>query len=278
MNMTLTFADDDLTVHRMGFGAGRLVGPNFYGEPKDSEVASSVLRRAVELGVDLIDTADSYGPEINERQIAEALSPYPHNVVIATKGGYTRPGRSWVENGTPKHLRAACDASLRRLKVDRIDLYQLHAPDSAVPLEESVGALEELRREGKIRHIGLSNVNTAELRDVRKIAPIASVQNHYNIAYRESDDVVDACEHAKIAFLAYFPVDAGALARARGPLANVAKRHNATPAQIALAWLLHRSPAIIPIPGTSSVDHLEENMAAAKISLTLAEIGELDEV
>jgi aryl-alcohol dehydrogenase-like predicted oxidoreductase len=174
-------------------------------------------------------------------------------------------------------LRAACEASLRRLKLDRIDLYQLHAPDSDVPLEESVGALEELRREGKIRHIGLSNVNTAELRDMSKIAPIASVQNHYNVAYRDSDDVVDACEHAKIAFLAYFPVDAGGLARTRGPLAHVAKRHGATPAQIALAWLLHRSPVIVPIPGTSSIDHLEENMAAAKVSLTSAEMGELDE-
>jgi aryl-alcohol dehydrogenase-like predicted oxidoreductase len=262
----------------MGFGAGRLVGPNFYGEPKDPEVAAGVLRHAVELGVDLIDTADSYGPGINERQIADAFSPYPHGLVVATKGGYTRPAGSWVENGTPKHLRAACEASLRRLKLECIDLYQLHAPDSNVPLEESVGALEELWREGKIRHIGLSNVNTAELRDVRKIAPIASVQNHYNVAYRESDDVVDACEHAKIAFLAYFPVDAGALARARGPLARVAKRHDATPAQIALAWLLHRSPFIAPIPGTSSLDHLEENMAAANISLTAAEMGELDEV
>jgi aryl-alcohol dehydrogenase-like predicted oxidoreductase len=277
MTTTLTIGDD-LTVHRMGFGAGRLVGPNFYAEPKDAKAARAVLRRALELGVDVIDTADSYGPEINERQIAEALHPYPPNVVIATKGGYTRPRGSWVEDGRPEYLRAACEASLRRLKLERIDLYQLHAPDPDVPLEESVGALEELRREGKIRYIGLSNVNTAELRDMRKIAPIASVQNDYNVGRRDSDDVVDACEQAQIAFLAYFPVDAGGLARARGPLAHVAKRHAATPAQIALAWLLHRSPAIIPIPGTSSLDHLEQNIAAAKIGLSLAEMGELDEL
>jgi len=265
----------DLTVHRMGFGAGRILGPNFYGEPGDPEAARAVLRQAAELGVDLIDTADSYGPEINERQIAETLFPYPPNLVIATKGGYTRPRRSWVPDGGPEHLRAACEASLRRLRLERIDLYQLHAPDPGVPLEESVGALDELRREGKIRHIGLSNVNTAELRDIRKIAPIASVQNEYNVAQRESDDVVDACEHAGIAFLAYFPIDAGSLSRARGGLARVAQRHHVTPAQIALAWLLHRSPAIVPIPGTSSLRHLEENVAAAEIALTKEDLAEL---
>jgi pyridoxine 4-dehydrogenase len=265
----------DLTVHRMGFGAGRILGPNFYGEPGDPEAARAVLRQAAELGVDLIDTADSYGPEINERQIAETLFPYPRNLVIATKGGYTRPRRSWVPDGRPEHLRAACEASLRRLRLERIDLYQLHAPDPGVPLEESVGALDELRREGKIRHIGLSNVNTAELRDIRKIAPIASVQNEYNVAQRESDDVVDACEHAAIAFLAYFPIDAGSLSRARGGLARVAQRHQVTPAQIALAWLLHRSPAIVPIPGTSSLRHLEENVAAAKMALTKEDLAEL---
>jgi len=265
----------DLTVHRMGFGAGRILGPNFYGEPGDPEAARAVLRQAAELGVDLIDTADSYGPEINERQIAETLFPYPRNLVIATKGGYTRPRRSWVPDGGPEHLRAACEASLRRLRLERIDLYQLHAPDPGVPLEESVGALDELRREGKIRHIGLSNVNTAELRDIRKIAPIASVQNEYNVAQRESDDVVDACEHAAIAFLAYFPIDAGSLSRARGGLARVAQRHQVTPAQIALAWLLHRSPAIVPIPGTSSLRHLEENVAAAEIALTKEDLAEL---
>jgi pyridoxine 4-dehydrogenase len=265
----------DLTVHRMGFGAGRILGPNFYGEPDDPEAARAVLRRAVELGVDLVDTADSYGPEINERQIAETLFPYPPNLVIATKGGYTRPRRSWVPDGRPEHLRAACEASLRRLRLERIDLYQLHAPDPGVPLEESVGALDELRREGKIRHIGLSNVNTAELGDISKIAPIASVQNEYNIAQRESDDVVDACEHAGIAFLAYFPIDAGSLSRSRGAPARVAQRHQVTPAQIALAWLLHRSPAIVPIPGTSSLRHLEENLGAAKISLSKEDLTEL---
>src|ERR1700676_2284442 len=264
----------DLTVHRMGFGAGRILGPNFYGEPGDPEAARAVLRRAAELGVDLIDTADSYGPEINERQIAETLFPYPPNLVIATKGGYERPRRSWVPNGKPEHLRAACEGSLRRLRLERIDLYQLHAPDPGVPLEESVGALAELRREGKIRHIGLSNVNTAELRDIRKIAPIASVQNEYNVAQRESDVVV-ACEHAGIAFLAYFPIDAGSLSRARGGLARVAQRHHVTPAQTALAWLLHRSPAIVPIPGTSSLRHLEENVAAAEIALTKEDLAEV---
>jgi pyridoxine 4-dehydrogenase len=265
----------DLTVHRMGFGAGRILGPNFYGEPDDPEAARAVLRRAVELGVDLVDTADSYGPEINERQIDDALFPYPPNLMIATKGGYTRPRRSWVPEGRPEHLRAACEASLRRLRLERIDLYQLHAPDPDVPLEESVGALDELRTEGKIRHIGLSNVNTAELRDIRKIAPIASVQNEYNIAQRESDDVVDACEHAGIAFLAYFPIDAGSLSRGRGAVARVAQRHQVAPAQIALAWLLHRSPAIVPIPGTSSLRHLEENLGAAKISLSKEDLAEL---
>jgi aryl-alcohol dehydrogenase-like predicted oxidoreductase len=275
MSETLTIGGD-LTVGRMGFGAGRVVGPNFYGEPDDPAAARAVLRRVVELGIDLIDTADSYGPEINERQIADALHPYPSNLVIATKGGYTRPRGSWVPNGRPDHLRVACEASLRRLKLERIDLYQLHAPDPNVKLEESVGALEELRREGKIRHIGLSNVNTAELRDIRKIAPIAAVQNEYNVGQRESDDVVDACEEAGIAFLAYFPIDAGGLARARGALATVAKRHSVTPTQIALAWLLHRSPCIVPIPGTSSLAHLAENVAAARIQLSAEDLTALD--
>jgi aryl-alcohol dehydrogenase-like predicted oxidoreductase len=275
MNETLTIGGD-LTVGRMGFGAGRVVGPNFYGEPDDAATARTVLRRVVELGVDLIDTADSYGPEINERQIAGALYPYPSNLMIATKGGYTRPRGSWTPNGRPDHLRTACEASLRRLKLERIDLYQLHAPDPNVELEESVGALEELRREGKIRHIGLSNVNTAELRDIRKIAPIAAVQNEYNVGQRESDDVVDACEEAGIAFLAYFPIDAGGLARARGALATIAKRHSVTPTQIALAWLLHRSPCIVPIPGTSSLAHLAENVAAARIQLSAEDLTALD--
>jgi aryl-alcohol dehydrogenase-like predicted oxidoreductase len=275
MNETLTIGGD-LTVGRMGFGAGRVVGPNFYGELDDPAAARAVLRRVVELGIDLIDTADSYGPEINERQIADALYPYPSNLAIATKGGYTRPRGSWVPNGRPDHLRAACEASLRRLKLERIDLYQLHAPDPNVALEESVGALEELRREGKIRHIGLSNVNTAELRDIRKIAPIAAVQNEYNVGQRESDDVVDACEEAGIAFLAYFPIDAGGLARSRGALASVAKRHAVTATQIALAWLLHRSPCILPIPGTSSLAHLAENVAAARIRLSAEDLTALD--
>ena len=266
MNPTFMLGGE-LEVRRLGFGAMRVVA--------DPDEGVRVLRRAVELGVTLIDTADIYGAGASEEVVAAALHPYPEDVVIATKGGYTRPRRGWVPNGRPEHLRAACEASLRRLRLERIDLYQLHAPDPDVPLEESVGALDELRREGKIRHIGLSNVNSAELRDIRKIAPIASVQNEYNVAQRESDDVVDACEHAGIAFLAYFPIDAGSLSRARGGLARVAQRHHVTPAQIALAWLLHRSPAIVPIPGTSSLRHLEENVAAAEIALTKEDLAEL---
>ncbi|MBC5810251.1 MAG: aldo/keto reductase [Candidatus Eremiobacteraeota bacterium] len=265
----------DATVRRMGFGAGRLVGPNFYGAPKDPKAATRVLHRALELCINLIDTADAYGPEINERQIAEALSPYPAGLMLASKGGYTREGRSWVENGRPDYLRKACEASLRRLKLDVIPLYQLHSPDPGVPLEESVGALEALRGEGKIRHIGLSNVDVDELERARAVAPIASVQNEYNIGARQSDDVVDACEALGIAFLAYFPVDAGALAEAGGAVAKVAKAHGVTQAQIALAWLLHRSPAICPIPGTSSVEHLEENVAAARIALSERDLAEL---
>ncbi len=267
----------DLTVRRIGFGAMRLCGPGVWGEPKDPAAARAVLRDAVELGVELIDTADAYGPETSERQIADALFPYPKQVAIATKGGYTRPGPNrWVPDGHPEHLRAACEGSLARLKLERIDLYQFHTPDPEVPYEESIGALAELQKEGKIRHIGISNASVEQLELARKLVPIVLVQNDYNIGNRESDDVVEACADAGIAFLAYFPLDAGELAKARGALATVAARHGATAAQVALAWLLRRAPVVVPIPGTSSPAHLRENVAAAALELEPADLDALE--
>jgi len=275
MNEMITIGGD-LTVRRIGFGGMRLCGEGVIGEPKDPAAARAVLRRAVELGVNLFDTADAYGPEVNERQIAEALYPYPAGLVIATKGGYTRPkGTSWVPDGRPEHLRAACEASLKRLRLERIDLYQFHTPDPKVPFEESVGTFKALRDEGKIRHVGLSNVDVEQLAVARKIVPIVSVQNDYNVGNRESDDVLNACTRDGIAFLAYFPLDAGGLAKSGGALTSVAKSHNATPAQIALAWLLHRSPCVVPIPGTSARAHLEENIAAAQIELSIEDLAAL---
>jgi len=265
----------DLRVRRMGFGAMRLCGPGVIGYPADRENARRVLRRALERGVTLIDTADAYGPGVNEEQIAETLFPYPAGVVIATKGGCVRPGGRWLPDGRPEHLAAACEASLKRLKLERIDLYQWHAPDPKVPFEESIGALKRLRDEGKVRHVGLSNVTVEQLARARRIVEIVSVQNHYNVGARESDDVVDACERDGLAFLPYFPIEAGDLAKAAGALATIAARHGASPAQIALAWLLHRSPAIAPIPGTSSLAHLDENVDAARIALSAAEFAEL---
>jgi pyridoxine 4-dehydrogenase len=266
----------DLTVNRMGFGAMRLTGPGVIGEPDDAESALAVLRRAVEVGVNLIDTADAYGPEVNERQIAEALHPYPEGLVIATKGGLLHERRGeWRQDCRPETLRASCEGSLRRLRLERIGLYQLHTVDPTVPLEESVGALVELQQQGKIRHIGLSNVNTRQLAQARRVAPIVSVQNRYNVADRHSETVVDACERDGLAFLPWFPVGLGELTRSRGRLAEVAGNRGATPAQIALAWLLRRSPAMVVIPGTSSLDHLEENVAAAAIELTDYELAEL---
>jgi len=256
----------DLSVARMGFGAMRLCGPGIMGYPVDRDAALNVLRRALELGVTLVDTADAYGPGVNEDQIAQALHPYAHDLVIATKGGNVRPDGRWVPDGRPTHLRAACEASLRRLKLERIDLYQRHAPDSKVPFDESIGALKDLRDEGKIRHLGLSNVSVAHAR-ARAIVPIASVQNRYNSGSRESDSLVDVCTRDGLALLPYFPIDAGDLARASGTLRDVAERRGATTAQIALAWLLQRSPAVLPIPGTSSLTHLAENVAAAVIHL-----------
>ena len=236
----------DLEVGRLGFGAMRLCGPGIWGEPADPENALRVLRRAVELGIALIDTSDAYGPEVNERQIAEALHPYPEGLVIATKGGFLRPGPGrWSPDGRPEHLREACEASLRRLRLERIDVYQLHTPDPAVPLAESVGALKELRDEGKIRHVGLSNVSLAQLEEAERIVPIVSVQNRYNVADREDEDVLEACEARGIPFLPWAPLGSGSLEPGR-----------------ALPFLLERSPVILPIPGTSSVEHLEENVRA----------------
>jgi pyridoxine 4-dehydrogenase len=266
----------DLTVNRMGFGAMRLTGPGVIGEPADPENALAILRRAVELSVNFIDTAASYGPEINERQVAEALHPYPEDLVIATKGGlrHERQGE-WIRDGRPENLRTSSEGSLRRLRVDRIDLYQLHAVDPAVPIEESVGTLVDLQREGKIRHIGLSNVDARQLAQARRVATIVSVQNRYNLVDRHSEGVLDACERDGIAFLPWFPLGFGDLTRGGGRLADIASTKAATQAQIALAWLLRRSPAMLPIPGTSSLEHLEENVAAAGVELTDAEFAEL---
>ena len=267
---TLTLGGD-LRVNRLGFGAMRLTGPGIWGEPKDPQSARRVLHRALELGINFIDTADSYGPEVNERLIAEALHPYPPGLVIATKGGLIRPGRDqWERRGNPAHLRQACEGSLERLRVERIDLYQLHAPDARVPLEDSLGELAKLQQEGKIRHIGVSNFSVAELERAAGIAKIVSVQNRYNITDRRSDDVIAYCEHRKMAFIPWYPLAAGEHAgRDSGSreLERIAKQHSMTTAQAALAWLLARSPVMLPIPGTSSVAHLEENVAAAGVGI-----------
>jgi pyridoxine 4-dehydrogenase len=266
----------ELSVNRLGFGAMRLCGPGIWGEPEDPEAARAVPRRALELGINLIDTADAYGPKVNEWQIAEALYPYPEDLVIATKGGVTRPGRDqWVPEGRPEHLRRACEGSLRRLRLERIDLYQLHTPDPKVPFEESVGALAELREEGKIHHVGLSNVNAGQLEQAQEIVSIASVQNRYNLIHRFSEDVIGLCEREGIAFIPWFPLATGNLAQAGSSLDEMASRHDVAPGQVALAWLLWRSPVMLPIPGTSSVEHLEENVAAAAIELNEAELEEL---
>ena len=266
----------DLAVNRLGFGAMRLCGPGIWGEPEDPQAALSVLRRTLELGINLIDTADAYGPEVNERQIAEALHPYPEDLVIATKGGLARPGpRQWEPDGRPGHLREACETSLLRLRLERIDLYQLHSPDPGVPFEESVGTLAELREEGKIRHMGLSNVSVEQLEQAQEIVPIAAVQNRYSLVDRSSEDVLKACGRDGIGFIPWFPLATGDLARSGGPLDEIAARHDAAPSQVALAWLLARSPVMLPIPGTSSTEHLEENVAASTLELDEEEIEEL---
>lgn len=266
----------DLPVHRLGFGAMRVTGPGIWGEPRDPQEAVRVLQRSVELGINFIDTADSYGPEVSERLIAEALHPYPQGLVIATKAGLVRPGPDqWVTNGRPAHLRASCEASLRRLRLDRIDLYQLHRIDAAVPADDQIGTLKELQAEGKIRHIGLSEVSVTQIKHALSIVPIVSVQNRYSLTDREHEKVVDYCEREGIGFIPWYPLAAGALAASGGRLERVAARHGATPMQIALAWLLTRSPVMLPIPGTSRVSHLEENVAAATVKLTDDDYREL---
>jgi aryl-alcohol dehydrogenase-like predicted oxidoreductase len=273
-----TIALGDRTVRRLGFGAMRITGDGIWGPPKNHDEAVAVLRRAVELGINLIDTADSYGPEVSENLIAEALYPYPDDLVIATKGGLVRPGPGqWDPDGRPEHLRQACEGSLRRLKLERIHLYQLHRPDPKVPFEESVGALAELRDEGKIAFVGLSNVTVDELRRAQEIVSITSVQNRYNLVEREDEDVLQACEGDGLAFIPWFPLKTGELAKDGGPVAEVAKAHDATPAQVALAWLLAHSPVMLPIPGTSSVAHLEENVAALNLQLTDDELQRVDQ-
>jgi aryl-alcohol dehydrogenase-like predicted oxidoreductase len=265
----------DLTVNRMGFGAMRITGPGILGEPRDVEGAKALLRRAVELGVNFIDTAHSYGPEVSERLIGEALAPYD-GVVVATKGGLIRRGGTWVPDGRPEALRAHCERSLELLRLRRIDVYQLHTVDRRVGLERSVEALAQLRAEGKIRHVGLSNVDEDELARAQRIVPIVSVQNRYNLADRSSEPVLQACEREGVAFIPWYPLGAGDLAARRVLLGSIAARHGATPAQVALAWLLHRSPVMLPIPGTSSIAHLEENVDAAGLRLTEDDLRELE--
>ena len=262
----------DLPVHRLGFGSMRITGPGVWGDPKDPAAARRVLRRAVEHGVNLIDTADSYGPEVSERLIAEALHPYPKGLVIATKGGLTRSGpEKWAPVGRPEYLRQCVEMSLRRLKLDCIDLYQLHRIDPKVPVAESLGALKELQRAGKIRHIGVSEVSVKEIEQARKTVTIVSVQNLYNLGNRQSEAVLEYCTQHQLGFIPWFPLAAGKMSRVGGPLAEAADRHGATVSQLALAWLLQRSPVVLPIPGTSSVDHLKENIGAAAVQLTESE-------
>ncbi|MBV9406476.1 MAG: aldo/keto reductase [Acidobacteriaceae bacterium] len=258
----------DLPVKRLGFGAMRITGEGIWGEPKDPSEARNVLRRAIELGVNFIDTADSYGPEVSERMLGETLFPYPQDLVIATKGGLTRQGpNQWTPVGRPEYLRQQVEMSLRRLRLERIDLYQLHRIDPKVPVAESLGALRDLQKEGKIRHIGLSEVSPKEIEQAQKTVQIVSVQNRYNLSDREHENVLQYCEQHGLAFIPWFPVAAGKLTEAGGPLAETAKRHGVSVAQLSLAWLLHRSPVMLPIPGTSSVAHLEENVAAANVKL-----------
>ncbi|HEX8994931.1 MAG TPA: aldo/keto reductase [Ktedonobacterales bacterium] len=276
---TLTLGGD-LKVYRLGFGAMRITGPGIWGPPADKEEAIKTLRRAVELGVNLIDTADAYGPRVSETLIAEALYPYPSDLVIATKGGLVRPGpNQWTPDGRPEHLREALEGSLQRLRLDRIDIYQFHRPDPNVPFEESVGALAEMRKDGKIRHVGLSNVTLDELERAQRIVPIVTVQNHYNLASRasermtaeQSEAMIDACERQGIGFIPWRPLTGGALAEPGGALDQIARQHHAQPSQIALAWLLRRSRTMLPIPGTSSVSHLEEDVLGALVTLTQEE-------
>jgi pyridoxine 4-dehydrogenase len=274
---TLTLGGD-FEVHRLGFGAMRVTGPGIWGPPPDRDAALELLRRVVELGIDLIDTADSYGPHVSEQLIAEALHPYPDGLMIATKGGLERTGPgAWPRNARPEHLRAACEGSLRDLRVERIDLYQLHAPDPDVPYAESVGTLKDLQDEGKIHHVGISNVTAEELDEARSIVDVVSVQNRFNLSDRSSQEVLEVCERDGLGFFPWFPLAAGELAKPGGIVADIARAHDATPGQVALAWLLQRSPVMLPIPGTSSISHLEENVAGAELVLDEHEIERLDD-
>jgi pyridoxine 4-dehydrogenase len=275
--MTSTFTiGGDLEVRRLGFGAMRITGDGIWGPPDDPENAKAVLRRVVELGVNLIDTADSYGPEVSENLIAEALHPYPEGLVIATKGGLRRTGPGqWPRDAHPDRLRECIEGSLRRLRVERIDLYQLHAPDPKVPLEDSLAALKEAQDQGKIRHIGVSNVSVEELERARAVVDVATVQNRYSLVDRDSDDVLAACDAAGIGFIPWFPLATGDLARPGGPLDELSRARDATPSQLAIAWLLARSPVVLPIPGTASLQHLEENVAAADLELGSQELDRL---
>jgi aryl-alcohol dehydrogenase-like predicted oxidoreductase len=267
----------DLTVHRLGFGAMRVTGNGIWGDPPDRDEAKQVLRRVVELGITFIDTADSYGPEVSEELIADALHPYPDDLVIATKAGLVRPGPGrWDPDGRPEHIREACNGSLKRLQTERIDLYQFHRPDPKVPLEESLGTFVELQQEGKVRHIGVSNVNPEQLAAARKTADVVSVQNRFNPTDRGSDWAVEECERHGMAFLPWAPIDGGK--EAGDEIARIASAHEATPRQVVLAWLLARSPAMLPIPGTGSLAHLESNVAAAQLQLTGDEVDAIARV
>ncbi len=267
----------DLEVHRLGFGAMRVTGKGIWGPPEDRDEALRTLRRVPELGIDLIDTADSYGPNVSEELIAEALHPYPEGLVIATKAGLVRPGPDqWDPVGRPEHLRAQCEGSLRRLRVERIDLFQLHRIDPEVPADDQFGTLAELQREGKVRHLGLSEVGVEEIEHARRHFPVASVQNRYNVGDREWEEVVEYCEREGIGFIPWYPLAAGPLAREGGPVDRIARRLGATPSQVALAWLLRRSPVILPIPGTGKVRHLEENTAGAAVRLSDDDMRELE--
>jgi pyridoxine 4-dehydrogenase len=268
---------NDLRLTRLGFGAMRITGKGVWGEPADRSEAIRVLKRGVELGINFIDTADSYGPGVSEELIAEALHPYPTGLVIATKGGFDRPGPDrWVENGRPEHLRAACEGSLKRLHVDRIDLYQLHRIDPKVPADDQLGTLKDLQAQGKIKHIGLSEVSVKQIKHAETIVRVVSVQNRYSLTDRGSEDVLKYCEKQKIGFIPWFPLAAGRLSGEKSPVAEVAEELKATPSQVALAWLLARSPVMLPIPGTSRVGHLEENVAAAGLKLDEQRMRVLD--
>jgi len=264
-------------IYRIGFGAMRITGPNIWGEPKDKQEAHSVLRRVLDLGINFIDTADSYGPEVSENLLAEALHPYPSGLIIATKGGLLRPSSdSWIPLGRPEYLMQCVEMSLRRLRLECIDLYQLHAVDPLVPLEDSLGALKEMQRQGKIRYIGLSNVTVDEIQRARKVVEIVSIQNQYNLFNRRSEDVVSYCSQHQLAFIPWYPIASGQLAHSTGKLQELAKHKGMTTAQLSLAWLLQRNEVMVPIPGTANIQHLEENIAAASLNLTRDEINLLN--